>query len=376
MYSKHLNFIFIIFALLISSCDKTETTNDFPSIKLGRGLPKVRTQVSDFATSVELIKLETVDKSLIDYFSYPIHIDEDYIIYYSEKNVIVFDGNGQFLRKINHKGEGPKEYTKISSYYFDIDKQHIYIVDLDKIQVYTLEGDYVKTLKTSFNAGGLYINGPNEFFVPYQQVYNQSDRDMLSVVDSTFKTINNFKSRNLTPALDVRQMLFYAGSPYQANGKVYYKEPFNDTIYQVLVHEIVPAWKIDLQGDGFTTSEGITPWEPTLKKMKIPEIGIRETSRYIFFRYYNMNQRFYSIYDKKNKSTIFHNEVLYESELSKLGVPLDMGSSGLDTFWPDYVNRNNTLVQIIRPEELSDEQLKAIGVSEDDNPILLIAKAK
>ena len=377
MSFKYSGLYIVCLFIALCSCEQNKSnTNEFLSIKLGRGLPEIEAKASDLVSSVQLIKLETVNKSLIDYFSYPIYVGEDYILYYSAKTVIVFDGTGKFIRKIDQSGEGPKEYTKISSYFYDREKQHIYIVDVDKIQIYTLTGDYVKTLKTGFQAGGIFIKNPNEFYLPQKQVYSQPGRKMLSVVDSTFETISDFMSRNPVSPLEVRQMLFYAGSPYEVDGIIYYKEAFNDTIYQVSDKMIKPVWKVDLQGDAMTTAEGITPWEPALKKQKIPEIAIRETIRFIFFSYYNVDKKFYSIYDKKNNSMIFHNEVLYESDLSKLGVPLDLGNFDIDSFWPNFESKDHMLVQIIKPEDLSDEQLEAIGISGDDNPVLLVAKPK
>jgi hypothetical protein len=70
-------------------------------------------KLSDFATNIEYIPLQTVESSLMGGSIRKI-IKKDKRIYISNaKNIMCFDTEGKFLFKLDNEGRGPGEYTVI-----------------------------------------------------------------------------------------------------------------------------------------------------------------------------------------------------------------------------------------------------------------------
>jgi hypothetical protein len=63
----------------------------------------------------------------------------------SSPELIVFNNNGDFERKIGRNGKGPGEYNKILDFCVAKSNGDIFVLDLEKINEYDMHGNFVKT---------------------------------------------------------------------------------------------------------------------------------------------------------------------------------------------------------------------------------------
>ncbi len=106
---------------------------------------------SDLFESFEIIPLETTNESLIGKIN-SISLIKDKIIIldrFVSKSVLLFNSNGEFIRKIGKLGKGPGEYISPSSISADDINGKIAVYDgmLNKISLYDINGEFEKSIK-------------------------------------------------------------------------------------------------------------------------------------------------------------------------------------------------------------------------------------
>jgi hypothetical protein len=114
----------------------------------------------DIFETIEIISLETKDESLIKEIT-KVRIFDDYIYIYDRSysgRLIVYDSNGNYIRKIGIKGEGPDDYIDISD--FSLDEKSKKIIILSSIAncliEYTFEGNFIRKVKLPQIENGTY----------------------------------------------------------------------------------------------------------------------------------------------------------------------------------------------------------------------------
>jgi len=256
---------------------------------------------------MKAVPLETRPDALVDWQVEFLHLDQRNIILLSRNRVLVFDANGKYLSKVDAVGKAGHEYETISNAFVDADRQHIYIVDHQHLKVFDYRGRHVRTARLPHQSGGLYRREDGSFVVVAQQIYKEENRDALYLLDSAFNLLKTFKSANPDVCADVQQNLFYVGNPDEVDGRLFFKEPFVDTLYEITEDTLKPYWYFDMQGRGFETKERInTENFHNTSDTKIPDIGIQEIGNYFFIRYQYNRGRNFSIFDKNRMEYIFH----------------------------------------------------------------------
>jgi hypothetical protein len=381
MHLMQYKFSYLISALLVVSCDSVKKDElDIPTIPLEPGLENIPFSLSEIAGDIQIVHLETNTESSVGFFSSLAHLDENHIIFRSNKTVLVFDREGRFLNKIDALGNGPMEYNTLTGVYVDHVRQQIHILDYEDIKVYKYDGKYIKTLKPPLSVRGMIRNGKGEFIFSCNQIYKKKDREMLFRTDTTLKIEQTYKSKNPDVCSDINQNLFYSVHPYLVKKRLFYKEPFVDTIYQVTDTDLIPHWVIDMSGIGFSTCDGInTEMYREASKNKIPPIGLKETDRYFFINYNFNKAKYVSLYDKELNIFRFHRKFTRE-DFSDPAQPTTLGFTNdlikdSPLFWPAYVNEE-VMVSLVDPVSLGEKALAAFDCKEDDNSLLLIAKLK
>ncbi len=144
------NSIWVLSVLLLIACGKEQKQGKIPTIDVTKSYPKKEIVLQDIA-NVEYIPLETRDDVLIG-GGRIIPVGKDKLLTYSlgSGDVFIFDINGKFINKFNHKGQSGQEYIFMVKILVDTKKDEIFIVDAYKnntIQVYTMQGKYKRTLK-------------------------------------------------------------------------------------------------------------------------------------------------------------------------------------------------------------------------------------
>ena len=170
-----------LFSLFLISCRENVNVHnalhhvvfDLPSIDIRSISENDMVQMADFVDSVIHIKLETIDESLIGNISQVLFLDSLLIIQDRQTHsVFLFDKNGQFIRTIGRRGQGPGEFATLGRVMLDADNRQIIVFDsaLNKVIFYNLDdGAFIREV-TQF-AGGVMIldiiNLPNGNFLCY-----------------------------------------------------------------------------------------------------------------------------------------------------------------------------------------------------------------
>ena len=145
--------------------------------------------------SIRFVKLETSEKSLIGSISNIFFVDSTIVVFdeFVTNSANLFDLNGKFKKRLSNKGNGPKEYLKISDLF--IDKNRIGITDNFKSRIlfYDCDGNYLETVKTPYVFGNIRTIDEDKYILHLDGVNNNGekkyDKSSFVVVDKKFKPL-------------------------------------------------------------------------------------------------------------------------------------------------------------------------------------------
>jgi len=302
---KHYSFCMIIIVFLLVSCNGTKN-GDFLEIPVNFG-KNISSQLplSEIAETITAIELELSDESLLNPkrgVMKRIILFEDYVFIAQPDKIFVFDINGQFVRSIGSKGQGPGEYFGIMSMAIDEINRRLYVSAYHKIICYDLDGNFLK--ETSMIKKGEseiaikdinYIN--NEVWILAQSMKNEDENGLYNQVE-IFRLNDDLHiiDRYTTQKIYERPRFFV--SPVEdyilyLDSTVYYYYPnkalspgfrnirrpsvnqvLQDTLYRFKNNQLVPELKLKFKnngigGDGYLNID----------------LNIFRSSRYVFSEY-------------------------------------------------------------------------------------------
>jgi len=363
----------------LSGCKRESRTSAIPTVVIDPEARGIALSTSAIFSQMKVVPLETHPDALVHRFHRLIHLDHRNIILESYNTILVFDANGKYLSKVDAVGKAGHEYETISSSFVDADRQEIYVVDYQHIKVFGYNGKHLRTARLPRQSGGLYRRDDGSFVVVAQQIYKEENRDALYLLDSAFNLIKAFKSANPDVCQD-RQNLVFSGNPYERDGRLFFKEPFVDTLYEITGDTLKPYWYFDMQGRGIATKDFINAENSEkVSNTKIAPLGPQEIGSCFFIRYQYKRGHNFSIFDKNRGEYVFHKRFTRDDfPRVKYDPILGMDNDLIDAlprFWPDYVG-NDTVAGLLSPASLDKTQLKAFHVKMDDNPIVVIGVLK
>ncbi len=139
--------LFLLATILLISFTNGSGQNDIPVLDLEKALKSKfsMTKLSELASKLDYVKLETCSDCLINYISKLYPLDNGFLINDSYKRLLFFGTDGSFKWKIDRKGQGPGEYSScISS--FDKVKQEVLVLDGNSnLLVFDINGQYKRT---------------------------------------------------------------------------------------------------------------------------------------------------------------------------------------------------------------------------------------
>jgi len=148
MKTIHENIIACTVIFFTLSCNSEEKT-DFLTLLAdpNTDTPLVLSEISE---KIEAIELEVTDESLIQRVSRVLY-SSDFIIVQEWKSIMLFDKKGKFIRRIGSVGQGPGEYTGISSIAADFTLKKIFVFASEgKFISYDFEGNFIKQSPTGY----------------------------------------------------------------------------------------------------------------------------------------------------------------------------------------------------------------------------------
>jgi len=209
---------------------------------------KALANLSDLASSVEYVALETQNeclvKSVVQY-----RFTEDFIFVANVDHVLMFDRKGGFIRKIGKPGRGPGEIGGIR-YLSVLEKERQVVVQTNwarKLYYFSFEGEFlysaespdVENIKVLSNGNQLIYNSPTRGTEKYLFVLKDSSGDTLSVVYNHYLWENRSRFSSM--------VYYHLYTPfYDYKDLTSMKYIYSDTVYLNSGDSIVPEYIINM----------------------------------------------------------------------------------------------------------------------------------
>jgi hypothetical protein len=111
-------------------------------------------------SSVRYIPLETTDESIFyEINKIVVYNDHFFILDEKQATLLVFDGTGRYLRKLNKKGNGPGEYLSLDDFFISDGLLYVFSSDIQKIIIYDTDFNFIKDFSTGTHGTNFdYVN--------------------------------------------------------------------------------------------------------------------------------------------------------------------------------------------------------------------------
>ncbi len=254
---KKINHLCIgIIALICSACgssgSSTSITDGVPLISINENeLP--RKDAKDIIYDLEIIELENHSEASIGQISDMQILDDTIYCYSSSDNgyIVVFDMQGNYIRKIQHLGRARNEWIGALSFFLDKNSRQIVIEDNygSKILVYDLEGDFLYSLPVEWvhqvakrgdtiytSMSPIVTGGEIEELTKYMvNIYSKEGELLSRQVESKYNT---------APLVSSRFSEFCTAY----NGKLLFVPLMDNTVYEIKGDTVVPYYRFEYNG--------------------------------------------------------------------------------------------------------------------------------
>ena len=443
---KHLFYTLLMLISLMGcsspkgNTDAEEVEEGLPVINLSENVKEVSAlNLSDAAENVEIVKLETTDKSLIRRI-FSIEVTQNDIWVNTMSNIFRFSREGKYINNVGKQGQGPGEYSFISKFNVDENNEEIYILcPMSGISVYDFEGHFIRKASEQridmlfSDIEGEFVVYNNQYllsrnlYLPYD-IINQDNQEYplwsIAITDSLFtkqKLFMNPAHKGREEEILAEEHLAHGNRTVNywieeptsidfANNEITIKFPDTDTIYYFnpTKQELESRYAIytnEEKGDYELTHQ----WIRQRKAFDYFLISsYYATENYVYLVCSKGDQIYTYVYDKNNNTVhrLTRKGEIIESQnvppqIIQFGSLLRLNRDFILTndftggdFKVDYRSYGNYWVQELQPgsqdyeefvEDLRNskdaprkkELLDAISrTNEEDNPILLIAVLK
>ena len=303
-------------------------------------ISEYRNNLSEIASEISFVKLSN-EPLVRDFFIYDIQSTDQFIFLMGPQLIYQYDWNGNFIRQIGGKGQGPGEYTNLTApLMIDSENKLLYAHDLhtQQLLVYDFDGVFKKKVNLDRNASCLTMydsiliaerTSSAYRFLPYEGkafAFRGYNGKIVKSFGSYLYPISRDGLEHYGP--DVNPL-------WNNDGNFYMLEYGNDTIYQVtketLIPDLVLTGKLALDRDGLfkkDTKDKVWVGGPLMK----PNSYVFESNRFLLFRMYAATEIYYAICDKKTGqiSRTGHQDKRYEFDYK--------GEKSKDYFIDDLVS--------------------------------------
>ncbi len=339
--------IFIVLMLLYG-CNSVIITDGTMNIEEVLRTEK-EASVSDVSNKVVCIPLETTLQSLLPKNSRVASISDSLIVVQGGENIFIFSKSGKFITSLNHKGNGPNQYTNIKSMAVAFDQRMIGVLDFNtKILFYDFNGVshssvYLGNDCIDLNSLGYEGNGR---WIACGKLNKNEPTDCIIRFTDSGEIINKIKL-DLNRG-DLSENTFYSISTfYYHNSKTILRQDFTSHLFSVDDSTVSPYININA-GKYNADSDLINDVRnrDRLYQEFATCIQASESDRYWFLLYIFENTLRTIIIDKKENTLIMSKDME--------GIPknsIGMKLNGSSRFWPSLVTDSFAASLVYNPEE-------------------------
>lgn len=143
MKTKRLFFCLFWATAALLSCVERENRPEMFTIDVSKTYPKKKMRLSDLCD----IEYVAIDDSIV-VSGRPRWTTDEYFIYTGQGgDIVFFDRAGRFVRRFNHRGQGPGEYTAVGKLLVDEASGQLVVTSGRSILFYSLTGEFQRSLK-------------------------------------------------------------------------------------------------------------------------------------------------------------------------------------------------------------------------------------
>jgi len=247
---RHEYFLFFITTCFIfTGCSKRERLNtEIYNIDFEQGFDTEQQMfISEIADSVEYIELKTPDGVVVTRIWNIIQFD-DYLLIKARHDVLLFHKNGQFIKYIGSRGQGPGEYTVSGEIGYDRKNKEIVIADTRQLLFYNWEGNFLRSNRINESISEIGISDTiiwigeviSSANTKYLAVAISLQGDTLAYIHNSLYGIN--KSDHILYLTNSQVKFFYSEKDF-----LYFKgDMSNDTIWKISGVSAEPYAFIDM----------------------------------------------------------------------------------------------------------------------------------
>lgn len=394
----------ILMILLLSSCTSVNTRNEkLNIIDIEGSINNYElVNLSNYASELKYIQLETNDSALIGAISNIVYECNKIYISDQSESIYVFDSEGKHLKTFNKKGRGPGEYNRITSFFVNPNNGNLYIITSQALLCYDKDLNFVKAIEKPEN--DLFLISAKQIDDDIYGMVLNGKRHSIQIVNDKSKMVYYQKSAERESTGNGHYMAkFTLYNMFLTSGELKYLSVLNDTIYTFTNdYKEKPAYYLKY-------GKYREPYPVTVEDFGSSDLNfvsllsIRESNDLIFMYIFLRgnckepvisyaanpdgsqreirNNAAYAVYDKK----LSEFKILLQPVKGMLGFADDL--TGGVPFWPRYISSNNNLVSYLTPQKImsftessinAGEIVKDLAskLSENDNPVVVIAKFK
>jgi hypothetical protein len=355
-------------------------------------------KLSDIAADVEYIPLETTEKCLIGNRYTDCVLTKDYVFIVSPV-IMQFRRDGKFVRQINKIGQGPGEcFARCCA--FDEKNQFIYIYNnfTHHIMVFGFDGKYKHKFKDPLeqeensSVSKMDCDSAGNILLSFDNGFTNMDYKY-AVIDPSGKILHKEPNYDVVE-LDSRvlESSISIHSIYSCNNTLFYRYPYNDTIYRIVQNKCFAAYVITVPNK--LTLEHVRKAGAYLINYSALEnknhiYSVQENEQYLFIRnvinrYSPDYKDFLSLYDKNKQKLTSNIDPNIVNDIDG-GMNIS-GSFQNDTYmytliWPFKMKEELTSAHFTKSKAIYPEKQKALKtlidqLLEDDNPVVMLVKLK
>ncbi|KYG83285.1 6-bladed beta-propeller [Roseivirga echinicomitans] len=359
--------------------------------------------MSDFASEIEYISLETSEETFYRWVRLNSTLGDSIILMKSSDRISLFDRKtGAYLRDIGYRGDDPEGFTnartelgvnaKNKTVYAKGKRFDLYEYSLDEgLLINKIPGPKIEALEATLNSGsftdvslitsygiikdgliaGYFMNMKGD--EPYKLVVYDINGEILNL----YPNYLSYEKQGISIRIEYTDFHNY-------NDGLFFKENFNDTVFNVGVDTLKPVLLYDL-GE----------YSPPYAEQE--SMSIEQRKEYMFVR--NTLQSpdfvFYNVSFKEKEAYGYYNRKTKEAKLSdpstsnsKTGYTNDIDN--FVSFYPTSINEAGEMMGLITAEEVYEwfqnnpdkiaslpENLQALqNIEPEDNPVIMIVKLK
>lgn len=368
--------------------------------------------LSDYATSIEYIPLETNDSVLIGKVGQIAYENGSFVVLNDAYPCFVFNENGSFRCNLGSRGEGPDDYQLIHSFDINpIDQTILMNAYYRKFFIYDMDGrlkkyvaypaypeDYLGMHTMCFSTDTFFSDVVSYSSVNYRGILFTPSADSSQVVKVYLTDTQMEKDgKGFSVRYEVAQMCRYGN-------EIRYFKVLNDTIFTIdRDMTMKKAYVLDLGRYGATPEWFLDNSKDRWGEYVWPG-SIYESSKYLFMVFFlgkyapesfeyivrysdgrevtKINSNVHGIYNKETGKLQF----MLQPEKKKLGLKNDL-DDGPSVIWPKYISTDGKLVTYCSAEEFLEhyermenpsDRMKEIArkLKPDDNPVVMVVSLK